>query len=138
MDQMQVVFIDIEASGLGPDSYPIEIGWALSDDRTESFLIRPVPEWDHWDECAEDLHGISREQLFAKGVDASKAVRRLENALALPDLTIVSDAASQDEFWLDRLFEQTSSVRRFAIVDIQHLARRCGRHDTKVLDLSDF
>lgn len=62
------VFGDIEASGLDEASYPIEIGWSLPDGRTRSFLIKPEPEWTHWDEAAEDLHGISREELEKSGL----------------------------------------------------------------------
>jgi len=55
----RIGFLDVEASGLGPDSFPIEIGWAILGGPAGSVLIKPAPDWsqDAWDETAEDLHG---------------------------------------------------------------------------------
>jgi hypothetical protein len=43
----EVLFIDIEASGLSSASFPIEIGWVLDDEAgPESFLVRPHATWE--------------------------------------------------------------------------------------------
>ena len=65
--------LDMEASGFGRDSYPIEVGYVLPDGRTRCTLIRPAPHWVHWDPAAEQLHHIPR-----------AAVRRLHHARAAP------------------------------------------------------
>ena len=44
-----LVFIDFEASGLGPGTWPIEVGLAWIENggvRTWSSLIRPEADWD--------------------------------------------------------------------------------------------
>jgi hypothetical protein len=38
--------MDIEASGLDADSYPIEIGYVLPDGQAHCTLIRPAPRLD--------------------------------------------------------------------------------------------
>ena len=86
--------IDLEASGFGRGSYPIEVGVALEDGTIHAMLIAPADGWDHWDESAEKIHGISREYLKEHG----KTVR--EVAIFLNDLcsgqTLYSDAWSFD------------------------------------------
>ena len=47
--------LDIEASGFGRGSYPIEIGYCLPNGDTFCTLIKPEPEWQHWDAEAEKL-----------------------------------------------------------------------------------
>ena len=54
--------IDVEASGFGSDSYPIEVGLALEPGERFCTLIRPLDHWDHWDEQAESVHKISRDR----------------------------------------------------------------------------
>lgn len=44
---VQPLIIDLEASGFGRDSYPIEVGVALDYDRKFCSLIRPQPQWAH-------------------------------------------------------------------------------------------
>jgi hypothetical protein len=41
--------LDVEASGFGAGSYPIEIGYIASDGTSYCTLIRPAPSWTHWD-----------------------------------------------------------------------------------------
>ena len=44
--------IDLEASGFGRGSYPIEVGYALEDRQTVSYLVKPASDWQHWSEEA--------------------------------------------------------------------------------------
>ena len=44
--------IDIEASGVGRRSYPIEVGYVMPDARAVCMLIRPADDWQHWDESS--------------------------------------------------------------------------------------
>lgn len=105
--------IDIEASGFGKGSYPIEIGYALSDQKAVSHLVRPQDDWIHWSEQAQNIHGISREQLINEG----QSVRAVALALNqhLSGETLYSDAWSFDSSWLARLFDAANIVQRFRL-----------------------
>ena len=76
-----LIFLDIEASGLGPDSWPIEVGLAWIVDQavqTWSSLIRPEPDWDPdaWSDQSAIIHNIPREDLDAapKAIDVAHEV----------------------------------------------------------------
>ncbi|MGP9507998.1 MULTISPECIES: tyrosine-type recombinase/integrase [Halomonas] len=115
-----VTFLDIEASGLKqPYSYPIEIGWVDTLGNSDAFLIRPHPEWSYWDESAESLHGITRQQLMTEGISIQEAVKRLEEKLDVE--TVFCDALSYDTFWLRRLFQAVKKEPSFQLADIYQL-----------------
>src|SRR5215510_6144698 len=76
------VFLDFEASSLGDDSYPIEVGWVFEDGREEAHLIRPPPAWIDWDVTAERVHGIAREALLAQGEPHEAVARRILDELS--------------------------------------------------------
>ena len=50
--------IDVEASGFGAKSYPIEIGVVRHDGAKWCKLIRPFDHWVHWDDEAEALQDL--------------------------------------------------------------------------------
>ncbi len=74
------VLIEIEASGLHFDSYPIEIA-VLLEGHIHSWLIRPEPNWTYWSEDSEKLHGITREHLANNGLPVSEVVELLNSLL---------------------------------------------------------
>lgn len=99
-----LVFLDIEASGLDPEGWPIEIGCAwLADGRIESrsTIILPRRAWSmaHWSPDAERLHGIRPEEL--SGGRPADLVAADTDGLA--GYEIVSDNSWWDQLWLDRL-----------------------------------
>lgn len=118
-----MAFIDLEASGLGSRSWPVEVGWAFADGTADSFLVRPDPSWtdDAWDPGAEALHGISRQTLLAEGVGVKDACLRLNAAFA--GVKVYSDAPDWDGFWLFRLFSVAGLRQTFAIQDFGRLVR---------------
>ena len=63
--------IDIEASGLDAEAYPIEIGVALPSGETFCALIRPEPDWQFWDDNAEKVHRVPRDilELYGRPID---------------------------------------------------------------------
>ncbi len=67
MKESLPIILDIEASGFGSGSYPIEVGLALADGSCESVLIHPEPEWIHWSEEAASIHKISAASFRACG-----------------------------------------------------------------------
>lgn len=97
--------IDVEASGLAEESYPIQIGWQHRGDlgRFGEFLISPHPDWVYWDDYAEKkIHHISRQSLLT-GMDVVDACKLLNEKFG--HYPVFSDAHEADGFWLSRLFD---------------------------------
>ncbi|TNC85679.1 MAG: hypothetical protein CSH37_06880 [Thalassolituus sp.] len=111
--------IDVEASGFGRGSFPIEIGFALEDRKVQSYLIRPSDNWTHWSDEAEAIHGISRQQLEEDGLGVRDVALLLNEHLF--NKTLYSDAWSFDSSWIGRLFEEAELVQRFRIETINKL-----------------
>lgn len=95
--------IDIEASGLHFDSYPIEIAIFVGG-KYYSWLIKPEENWTYWCEKAEAVHGISRSLLIKEGLSASVVVEEISEILNNASGVIYSDADHWDEDWLSTLF----------------------------------
>lgn len=103
------VFLDFEASSLSDDSYPIEVGWAFEDGRTESHLICPAPGWADWSAKAEAIHHITRETLLAQGEAHELVARRMLEALGEHD--VYASAPSWDGKWLSVLLRAADLPR---------------------------
>jgi len=115
--QQEVLFIDVESSGLHPTSYPIEIAWATLDLETDGFLIRPLDTWgeDDWSPEAEGIHRIPRSLLLAGGIPAREAAEAINSALA--GKAVFAADPQWDRMWIDRLFVDTGIARRFRVLD---------------------
>lgn len=109
--------IDIEASGLHFDSYPIEVAVRLRGE-CKSWLIKPEPGWQYWCSTAENIHGISREQLFREGLPATEVVKQLNTFLAESDTTLYSDAHRWDGDWVDTLYFSVKTEKPFHVDSI--------------------
>lgn len=114
-----ITFIDIEASGLGPDSYPIELGWADTFGNSDGFLVRPLDDWTYWDPVAESIHGIARDDLFQRGLDVVDAAEKLNDMLGFE--TVFCDALDSDLFWISRLFDAAKLEPSFRVSDFYQL-----------------
>jgi len=112
------LFLDIEASGLHPDSYPIQIGiaWPNMSIDSQQFLIRPVKEWTYWSREAEAVHGFSLDECRRDGVTVIEAVERLESLVA--GRFVHSDVVAWDDFWLNQLYAAAGRERSFALHDV--------------------
>lgn len=115
--------IDLEASGFGGNSYPIEVGFALPDGRLECTLIRPEPEWTHWDESAYSVHGISRELLLAFGKPVDQVALWLNKQLK--GMTVYSDAWGHDYAWLAVLFDAANMAPSFKLDHLASIMPEC-------------
>lgn len=113
------IVLDIEASGLGRGSYPIEVGYALADGGSHCFLIKPLDDWRMWNDEAEELHGIKRERLLSHGVDVVTAAETLNRALG--GMTVYSDAWGNDQSWLALLFDCAERVQGFRLQALNQL-----------------
>lgn len=110
---LRPLVIDVEASGFGAGSYPIEVGVALDSGETRCMIIRPEPEWQHWNLTAESLHGITRELLIKKGCSAKKAALNLNKWLA--GTVVYSDAWGNDGSWIALLFDAAGVTQQFKV-----------------------
>jgi hypothetical protein len=111
--------LDIEASGFGRHSYPIEVGYVLPDGRARCTLIRPLPEWTHWDAGAEQVHHISRSTLLEHGRSAGEVAAMMNDDLA--GQTVYCDGWAHDYAWLGALFEAADSVPLFKLESVARL-----------------
>jgi hypothetical protein len=112
-------FIDVEASGLGRNSYPVEIGGVTSEGGPWCYIIRPESDWQHWDASAEKLHKISRQTLIDRGLPAREVALELNRRLA--GMTVYSDGWGNDLSWLSLLFEVAEVSQHFRLESIAHL-----------------
>lgn len=131
--------LDIEASGFGPGSYPIELGWVLPDGRARCTLVRPAPHWTHWDPAAAALHGISQRKLQSHGRAPQEVARMLNEDLA--GRTVYCDGWAHDYPWLGALFEAAEQVPHFRLETVNRMldeAQLCALADARVLALQQL
>lgn len=117
--------IDVEASGFGRGSYPIEVGVALATGRTACFLIRPFDDWTHWTTEAESLHHISRCILHAHGQSPFRVAELLNDLLA--GRMVYTDAWGFDSSWLGLLHERTGIPARYRLETLSALLSEAQR-----------
>jgi hypothetical protein len=122
--------IDIEASGFGRHSYPIEVGYVLPDGRARCMLIKPSADWTHWDAEAAQVHGISRDTLMAHGKTAREVAAVLNADLA--GLVAYCDGWAHDYAWLGALFEEAGTSPSFKLESVNRLLG-----DTQLSELDD-
>lgn len=116
---MVPAIIDVEASGFGPGSYPIEIGIAMPNGSTHCYLIKPLPEWTHWDTAHQSVHQIPRDILLTHG-------RSVETvAMAVNELVkgqvIYSDRWGMITTWVSQLFYAARIPQMFVIESLHSL-----------------
>lgn len=113
------IVLDIEASGFGSGSYPIEIGVAMPDGALHVWLIKPLEDWTHWQPDAERVHGISRDQLLHEGQSPRHVADELNELLA--GQTVYSDGWGVDRTWLSLLFYEANVLQGFKLDSIYGL-----------------
>ncbi len=124
--------IDIEASGFGPDSYPIEIGVALGNGEKYCSLISPAPNWTHWDVGAEKVHRIPRDILEEHGKPIDRVAGELNEIL--DGGTVFSDGWVVDHPWVNKLFRESSVQPGFSTSALEMILSEGQMeiwHDTK-------
>ncbi|MBD8615182.1 hypothetical protein IFT69_15925 [Pseudomonas putida] len=101
-----VLTLDIEASGLTAESYPVSIGVA-GNDQAWIWYVTPLGEWVEWCEIAAGIHGIDRDFLLSQGRDPFLVAREMNAIFKGRSLMVNSE---WDQGWLAKLFDE-SSVR---------------------------
>jgi len=111
--------MDIEASGFGRNSYPIEVGYVLPDGTSFCTLIRPQPHWTHWDETAQQIHQIPRELLMQHGRSVNEVADLLNDRLR--GQVLFSDGWAHDYAWLAILYEEAERMPSFKLDTLRKL-----------------
>jgi len=111
------LIIDVEASGFGGTSYPIEIGLALDDGHKYCTLVQPEPDWTHWDAEAEKIHRIARDLLDTYGRPARDVALTLNELLA--SRTVYTDGWVVDKPWLTTLFQAARVEMQFHVSPLE-------------------
>ena len=119
---LQIAVLDLEASALGPGSYPIEAGVALIRPGAHpvlswSTIIRPTQEWlddGLWSSASAAVHGIPRESLEQHGHSVQEVCDWL-NALLGSRTIVATDAPRYDQDWLDTLFKAADREQQFTL-----------------------
>jgi hypothetical protein len=113
------IILDIEASGFGKGSYPIEIGFIDESLNTWCALIKPEENWHHWDSDAEDMHYISRDCLLRHGIRTNLVAQALNEQLR--DKTVYTDGWMHDFTWISLLFDSAKIPQRFKLDDLRNV-----------------
>ena len=109
----RVICLDFEASGLGATSYPIEVAIVdIEGTIAREWLIKPTDDWlvrGLWDKKAEAIHGLTLNDIIARGTPAVQVARDL--AAAVADAVVICDSPKYDGQWLATLFEAAGANR---------------------------
>jgi hypothetical protein len=119
IDPLVPTVLDVEASGFGRNSYPIEIGFVLPNGHAFCSLIRPEPHWTHWDAQAEATHHISRTLILERGLPAPQVARSINAQLA--GQTVYSDGWVNDFSWVGALFDAADMSPAFKLENLRAL-----------------
>lgn len=111
--------LDVEASGFGRNSYPIEVGFVLPNGHAYCTLIRPEAHWTHWDAQAEATHRIPRRLILERGLPTSEVAHAINTQLA--GHTVYSDGWAHDYTWLGALFDAADMTPAFKLENLRAL-----------------
>lgn len=124
--------IDFEASCLPRHgrSFPIEVGIA-GNGRAESWLIRPHDDWAgwNWSEEAQELHGLSLEQIEREGRPAELVLELIAEAAG--DCRMVADSMI-DQYWLETLSAAAGTNPPFEIDHVSLLLDEHGADEDRI------
>lgn len=110
-------YVDFEASGVAPDSYPVEVAIVHPAGEYHS-LIKPARYWTHWSYDAQDMHGITREQMLGEGKPAATIAQEL-NALFAGQY-VISDAR-EDSYWFEALYDAAELDPTFTVATVEQI-----------------
>ncbi len=131
--------IDFEASGLAFDSYPIEVGVVLDTGQKYCSLIKPANDWCHWDQKAENIHGLCLEIVHAHGKPIATVAKEL-NAF-IGEGTVFSDGWVVDKPWLSKLYYRCGMTPSFFLSPLEIILKEEQMaiwHQTKLQVISDL
>ncbi|WP_018982716.1 3'-5' exonuclease [Salinimonas chungwhensis] len=121
MPKLPPTIIDVEASGFGAQSYPVEVGLIRCDGERFCSLIKPADDWQHWDEQAQQLHGISRDDLATYGQSPTDVCLQLNKFVG--SSTVYCDGWVVDYPWLIKLFNTAGVPMEFRVSSLDFLLK---------------
>jgi hypothetical protein len=128
----EFIFLDIEASGLGSGTYPIEVAYASSMEGKSEYLIKPTDDWKNnglWCSNAEfSIHEISQDMLEKHGINPIDVAIALNDALC-GKLVLCNDL-DYDGVWLTQLFKAANIGVMFSLTDIRYIYEFWGEDKT--------
>ena len=139
MQLAEPLIVDVEASGFGGHSYPIEIGLALEGGGKFCTLITPAPDWTHWDDEAEQIHRVSRDILETYGKPLKEVTLFLNEILA--GKTVYTDGWVVDKPWLTTLFHAAGVQMDFTVSSLEMIlseSQMANWHATKDKVIEDL
>lgn len=111
-------FIDCEASGLHPESYPIEIGVSsLVNNHQFSTLIKPFDSCTYWSYDAQDMHHIEKEEL-QNGLNGFILANKMNSLYK--DKTLWADS-NFDKLWVETLFDVANVDMEFHVANLYNI-----------------
>lgn len=122
-------FLDVEASSLNKNSYPIEIGFVnASNNRSYSSFINPdtVDGWDDWSTDSEEIHNICRFFLWEHGRSALTVAKEIRELL--DNATVIVDSPVFDRMWIFELFAKSNMNVNFEIISVEEFLYDHGVH----------
>lgn len=119
--------LDFEASGLGPKTYPIEVGiaiWEAPDKpiQTWASLINPIQDWienGDWQENAERIHNIARSSLV-DGITPTQALENLNSILG-NDAHAYCNGDRHDRHWMEQLSKAAGDLPVIVLEDLDDI-----------------
>jgi hypothetical protein len=113
----------------------------MPDGRLYVWLIKPHEDWTHWQDSAQQIHGISREQLQQDGQSLREVADELNELLA--GRTVYSDGWGVDRGWLALLFYDAGVLQGFKLDAIYSLLdedelEQWGANRETVLGITGF
>ena len=85
----------------------------------ETLLIRPAPDWTHWDPAAEKVHRIPLATVIRHGRDVVEVATQLNERLS--GLTLYCDGWAHDYVWLSVLFDAAGLTPAFKLDNLRVL-----------------
>ena len=127
--------MDIEASSLGAESFPVSIGVLDVKNERNNYeaIIHPVDEWDDWSEHSESIHGLSFDVLMNEGIHVAHVCKELNCRFCYQ--TILFDSEF-DLFWINRLFKAAKVKPDFLMSHIKTVVDS-ERYDEFLYDLQE-
>ncbi len=111
--------MEVQSSGYGPDSYPVEVGVVLDSGRRYCTLILPLDSWSYWDEEVEKKHFVTRSAIMNHGKPIVKVARDLNHLLKRK--TVYLGDWDNEKQWLDLIFSTTGILKKFRIEPLEDI-----------------
>ena len=93
----------------------------MPDGALHVWLVKPLDDWTHWQESAEKIHGITRQQLVDEGQPPRLVADELNELLT--GKTVYSDGWGVDRTWLALLFYEANVLQAFRLDSVYSLLK---------------